>query len=154
MIVVSDTSAITSLIKIGRVDLLHEIFGAVLIPGAVLAELEVAHVDLPVWVREQAVRDRTLVLELAEDLDLGESEAIALALETGADFLLIDEKLGRSAAIERGIEIIGVLGVAVIAKHRGLIDSVGVFIAQLKGLASFRLSADLQMRILRDAGEA
>jgi predicted nucleic acid-binding protein len=154
MIVVSDTSAITSLIKIGRVDLLRQIFGQVLIPSAVLAELEVAHMDLPVWVHKRPVRDRSLVLELSQDLDWGESEAIALAIETGADFLLIDEKLGRLEAIERGIEIIGVLGVAVVAKNRGLIDSVGIFIAHLKGQASFRLSADLEMRILRDAGEA
>ena len=154
MIIVSDTSAITSLIKIGQVDLLLEIFGAVLVPSAVLAELKVDHVDLPVWVRERPVRDRSLVLELTEELDLGESEAIALALETGADFLLIDEKLGRLEAIERGIEIIGVLGVAVVAKKRGLIDSVGDFIAQLKGQASFRIAAELEARILRNAGEA
>jgi uncharacterized protein len=154
MIVVSDTSAITSLVKIGRLDLLHEIFGGVLIPRAVRAELDVVHLELPAWVQERPVHDRALVSQLAVHLDFGESEAIALALETGSDFLLIDEKLGREVALEHGIEIIGVIGVALIAKQRGLIDSVGVFMAQLKAQASFRLSADLEWRILRDSGEA
>jgi len=94
MIVVSDTSVITALIQIHRIDLLAKIFGGVVIPQAVAAELAVSHLKLPAWIRVEPVGDKQIVESLILDLDAGESEAIALALELGADFLLMDEKLG------------------------------------------------------------
>ena len=96
MIVVSDTSVITALIQIGRIEWLSTIFGAVVIPEAVADELAVSHVDLPAWISVTAVHDKAAVAEEARKLDAGESEAIVLAVELGADFLLIDEKLGRA----------------------------------------------------------
>lgn len=56
MIVVSDTSVITALIQIGRIDLLAEIFGGVVIPESVAGELAVSHVALPAWIRTMCVR--------------------------------------------------------------------------------------------------
>ena len=49
MIVDSDTSVITALIRIGRIDLLATIFGGVVIPQAVANEPSVSHVTLPNW---------------------------------------------------------------------------------------------------------
>ena len=90
MIVVSDTSVVTALIQIGRIDLLAGIFGAVVIPEAVADELAVSHVALPAWIRTMCVRNKRMVEDLFIELDAGESEAIALASELGADFLLMD----------------------------------------------------------------
>lgn len=154
MIVVSDTSVITALLQIDRADLLHEIFGSVLIPQAVARELKVSHVTLPSWIQAARVRNRQAVEELCVELDAGESEAITLALERGADFLLMDEKLGRAAARRAGLTTIGLLGVAAVAKRRGLLDSVAPMILQLRETASFWISPELEARVLREAGEA
>ena len=153
MIVVSDTSVVTALIQIGRVDLLSELFGSVFIPEAVARELTVCHVDLPPWIQTLRVRNKQSVEDLCLELDAGESEAIALALELGADFLLMDEKLGRAAAQSAGLTTIGILGVAAAAKRRGLLESVATVIQELKEKASFWISAELETRVLRDAGE-
>ena len=74
-------------------------------------------------------------------------------MELGADFLLMDEKLGRAAAQRAGLTTIGILGVAAAAKRRGLLKSVATVIQELKEKASFRISAELEARVLRDAGE-
>jgi predicted nucleic acid-binding protein len=58
MIVVSDTSVVTSLIQIGRIELLFEIFGGVMIPEAVAEELSVSHVLLPPWIQIQGTTDK------------------------------------------------------------------------------------------------
>ena len=58
------------------------------------------------------------------NLDIGEAEAIALALELKADELLIDERLGRREAVRLGLSITGILGVLLIAKNRGLVSKV------------------------------
>lgn len=154
MIVVSDTSVITALIQIERAELLSEIFGNVIIPTAVAAELAVSHVTLPAWIRVMDVRNKGKTRELRMELDAGESEAIALALELEADFLLIDEKLGRAAVQRAGLAVIGVLGVASAAKHAGLLPSVATVIRELREVASFRISTALEARVLRDAGES
>lgn len=156
MIVVSDTSVVTALIQIGRIDLLSEIFGGVVIPEAVADELAVSHVALPAWIRTMCVRNKRVVEDLCIELDAGESEAIALALalELGADFLLMDEKLGRAAAQRAGLTTIGILGVASAAKRKGLLSSVASVIRELREHASFWISAELEARVLRDAGKA
>ena len=73
MIVVSDTSVVTALIQIGRIDLLVEIFGGVVIPEAVADELAVSHVALPAWIRTMSVRNRRVVEDLFVELDAGEA---------------------------------------------------------------------------------
>ena len=83
MIVVSNTSPITSLAAINRLNLLQQLYGTIIIPEAVYRELtigvvpgaeEVQSVD---WIQIQSVTNRRLVEELEEAIDEGESEAIA-----------------------------------------------------------------------------
>jgi uncharacterized protein len=153
MIVVSDTSIITSLIQIGRVFLLKELHGVVLIPQVVHRELLRTHHDIPSFIEVRAVVDKQLVSRLQAELDLGEAEAIALAKETNADLLLIDEKLGRQVALREGIRIAGLMALAVEAKQRGLLDSVRELVRRLETEAGFRVSAAVKEEAFRHAGE-
>ena len=87
------------------------------------------------------------------NLDIGEAEAIALALELKADELLIDERLGRREAVRLGLSITVVLGVLLIAKNRGLISKVQPIIDALILQANFRISRQLYEEVLRTANE-
>jgi uncharacterized protein len=153
MIVISDTTAITSLLQIGHCELLEKLYGEVVIPVAVSEELLVSHDRLPSFLRVQAVRDRDDVQRLQNDIDLGEAEAIVLAKELTADLLLIDESQGRRVALREGIPIIGLLGVLLIAKRHGHIASVRAITAQLESVAEFRVSDDVKEIIFRAASE-
>ena len=106
MIVVSDTSPVLNLARIGRLELLPLLYRQVLIPSAVYEELTFYKHDLPTmidlasapWLIVAPAQDRNRVQELREDLDPGEAEAIVLAIERGADLLLVDERRGRRTA--------------------------------------------------------
>ncbi|HYW20925.1 MAG TPA: DUF3368 domain-containing protein [Nodularia sp. (in: cyanobacteria)] len=132
MIVVSDTTPLSELSKIGQLDLLYAVFGRVIIPQEVYQELTtgnhpaVSAVKAAKWIEVYSVSDSLLIkqLELETDLDLGECAAIILAEELNADQLLIDEKSGRKVAIARGLPIIGLVGTIILAKDKGLIDNI------------------------------
>ena len=89
MIVVSDTSPINNLAAINQLHLLYQLYGTILIPEAVYREL--TDPDFPVagaievqtfdWIQTCAVGNRALVEALSNELDIGEAEAIALAVE-------------------------------------------------------------------------
>ena len=154
MIVVSDTTAITSLLAIGRADLLRQVFGEVLIPDAVLRELTVVHPTVPDFLRVREVMDRNAVRQLAAKLDPGEAEAIVLAEELAADFLLIDETDGREIATQRGLAIIGLVGVLLRAKREGIIPKIAPILEALVTVGEFWVSAQIRNRALADAGES
>ena len=153
MIVVSDTSVITSLIQIGRAGLLKELYHTVVIPAAVNAELLRTHVQTPAFLEVKQAVDRAMIARLEVELDLGEAEAIVLAKEINADLLLIDEKLGRQVALREGLRITGLIGLAVEAKQQKIIPSVRELVVQLELEAGFRLSDAVKSEAFRLAGE-
>lgn len=115
-VVVSDTSAVSNLLSIGRIELLRQVFGNVLIPPAVASELAITHDQLPSFI-EQHVINSSIQVASFEELDPGEVEAIQLAIGIAADALIIDDKAGRTAAASEGIKCLGILGVLVAAKN-------------------------------------
>jgi len=129
MIVVADTSPINYLILIGRIEILQTLYGRILIPHSVHEEL--LSLKAPPSVRAWA-KDPPIWLELLSPstnlnppvarLDRGETEAIALAEELDADWLLIDEALGRDEASRRGLQTIGTLGILREGHRAGLLD--------------------------------
>jgi hypothetical protein len=153
MIVVSDTSVITSLLHIGREHLLAQLHGAVLIPPAVHQDLLRAHLNIPAFLEVHAVHDLSAVARLRILLDPGEAEAIVLAKETRADLLLIDEKLGRQIAVQEGLRIAGLLGLCVDAKRAGKISSLRELVQKLELEAGFRVSRDVKEQAFLLAGE-
>ena len=94
---VSNTSPISNLALVGRLDLLLDQFQKVWIPNAVEEELQnvpdatarnaIAEASRRGWLKSHAVSDPSLVSLLMVELHPGEAEAIALALELKADRL-------------------------------------------------------------------
>ena len=153
MIVVSDTSHITALLTIQRIDLLNQLYGEVKIPPAVAQELQNYHDTLPDFIQTVPVSDNPLLEQLSYQLDRGEAEAIVLAKELHADLLLIDESLGREAARHEHLPVIGLMGVLLIAKKKGLVASIRNLIERLETEAGFYLSQRVKEKILSAAGE-
>lgn len=161
MIVVSDTTAISTLYLINRLEWLEALFGQILIPQAVhaeLIELESAGHDLQVirkadWIKVHEVKNRQLVEQLLQNLDIGESEAIVLAMETQADYLLIDERKGSRQADALGIPTIGLLRVILELKSRQIIPEVKAVLDEIVDTGGFWMSDRLYARVLAAAGE-
>ena len=125
MIVASDTSPLNYLALIGEIELLPRIFTRVLIPPAVVSELNHARTppvvaawtaNLPSWV--DVVAPGQAIEEAA--LGRGETEAIAVALQICADVTLIDERKASAVARNHGLIVTGTLGILDIAAERGL----------------------------------
>ncbi len=153
MIVVSDTTPLNYLALVGEIELLPKIFGRVLIPPAVLKELmsdrtpEAVRrllVTAPSWLEIKSPSHGTA--QRFDHLDAGEAEAIALALETGAELFLVDDRAAYSVALGLGLAVTGTLGVLDKAAELGLIDLAEVF-SRLQQ-TSFRGPASLMARLI------
>ena len=153
MIVVSDTSPISALLKIGQVQLLKELFVEVIIPVAVQNELLRAQSNVPAWVRVESVQDSVSVGEFRTLVDAGEAEAIQLAKELGADRILIDDHKGRTLAEREGIRAIGLVGVIALAKKKALIPSARKILLDLQGRAHIYVSQQIVDAVLKELGE-
>jgi len=105
------------------------------------------------YLRVQAPSDAQRVAELGLSLDPGESEAIALAEELGADELLIDEMAGRLQAIHSGLKTVGVLGVLISGKKAGMIPLVRPLLDRLRAELGFHIKQKLYDDVLRLADE-
>jgi uncharacterized protein len=154
MMVVSDTSPITTLLQIGRIDLLQQLYQEVVIPETVRKELSVLHPNLPAFIQCLPVGSQREVDRLLDELDRGEAEAIVLAKEKHADALLIDETEGRRVAAREGIPYIGLIGVLIQAKRAGRVSSLRQVLDELENKTAFRLSEAMKQVALRSAGES
>jgi predicted nucleic acid-binding protein len=158
MLVVSDASVVIAPALCGKLDLLEALFGDVRVPQAVFDELMVPGkpktAEIAEWARGKvvAVQNTAAVTALSLNLDPGESEALALYWEIAADYLLIDEKRGRTIAARNGIKTIGAAGILLAAKQRGLVAAIKPFLDTL--LANdVRISDTLYRQLLVRAGE-
>ena len=161
MIVVSDASALINLARISKLELLRDLYTDLIVPEAVWQEVVIEGVGYAgadeiknaSWIKKYAVANRQLVQALRQDLDAGEAEAIALALEVKADLLLMDERLGRETARFLGLRYIGLIGVLIEAKHRGRIKAIKSYLDELRNVAFFRIKNELYHRVLKDEME-
>ena len=152
MAVVSNSSPLIALARIQRLDLLPAIFKSVLIPPAVAREISPSIPVLPTWLRIQAPSVLPPASLLRRRLGDGEREALALAIELKADWIILDDLPARRSAEAAGLNVIGTLGTLVAAKRVGLLKSIR---PELDGLraTSFFLSPQLYDDLLRAAGE-
>ena len=161
---VSNTSPLTNLAVIGRLDLVCDQLKQVAVPAAVWREmLALPHASgraSLLAAREDGglvvvpIASRALAGSLRfSGLDEGESEAIALAVEISAPLLLIDEKKGRAAARRLGLSVTGALGIIAAACKSGAIPSASLEIRRLRMEAGFFISREVEENTLRLAGE-
>jgi len=154
MIVIADTSPLNYLLLIEQIDLLPHLFEKIIIPDGVRDEMVVSSAPIvlrqwitnpPPWLTVQTVDEVDATLSV---LDPGEQAAITLSQLLSADLLIIDERLGRRMARDRGIPIIGTLGILDDAASQGLID-ITEAIARLQQ-TNFRISQRIIQTLLRD----
>ena len=163
MLAVSDTSPISAIAILGRLSLLKQQFGNVLIPEGVHRELErltdpvarksIDEASREGWLRIVPCKDKDLVATLALTLDEGEAEAIALSLEYSSCRLMIDEIEGRSVARNLKVPVVGTLGILLKARREGFIASLSEEVSALRLMAGFFISTQLERDFLREAGE-
>lgn len=161
MIVVSDTSPVSNLILIQRLGILQKMFTEIIVPPAVDDEIRalkqfgtnLSEYENANWIKVIEPIDRQKVQTLQMNLDDGEAQAIALALEINCDLLLMDERIGTKIARQEGLQTIGLVGVLVKAKEERIILKVDEILDELRVKAGFWLSENLRNQILRELGE-
>lgn len=153
MRVISNTSPITNLAAVGHLDLLQQLYGQITIASEVRDELVlggdgnnpgadmvvtapwflIEHVDP--FARDQLARQFPA-------LDLGEAATLTLAVAQSAQLVLLDDQAARHAASSLSLPYVGVVGLLLAAKARGLTPLVKPILDDLRTQAGFRL-ADL-----------
>jgi len=163
MPIVSNTSPILNLAIIGQLALAQRQFETVWISPAVLEELQLdagrpGSSELSValragWLRLAERPEQQIVALLRRELDQGEAEAIALALQWHAEYVLLDERNGRRIARSQGLKVTGVVGILIRAKQQGELPSLGAALVKLRLKAGFHLGAGVIGDALRAVGE-
>jgi hypothetical protein len=150
--VVSNSSPLIALSRIQRLDLLPAIFESILIPPAVAREIAPSIPVLPTWLQIQPPSVLPPAPLLRRRLGAGEREALALAIELKADWIILDDLPARRSAQAAGLNVIGTLGTLVAAKRAGLLQSIRPELDALVRTAFF-LSPQLYDELLLAAGE-
>lgn len=163
-LVVSDSSTLIHLAAIVRLALLKVFYGRITVPPAVWREVvqqgggragavEVEQAHQAGWIEVLAPTDTALLRLLRRDLDEGESEVIALAIEQRAELVLLDESDARRIAELYGLSKTGIIGLLIRAKQEGHVDSLKAELDRLMHQGGFWVEERLYNRALNTVGE-
>lgn len=149
---VVDSTPLIALSLIGRLSLLNEIFNEVIVPRSVFEEVTLfgkgrpgsEEVKSAEWLRIMEPQSRGSIPPSLLGLDMGEMDVVLLAKEIGADYVVIDEKLGRRVAKALGLRVKGTVGLLLVAYRAGRIsrDEAEDAVVKLSG-SYIRLSPSL-----------
>ncbi len=153
--VVSNSSPIIHLAKIGKLDLLESLYGNIVVPDKVYLECtdttyfheETRLISDAYWISKMKIKNVRLFNLLYPEIDAGEAEALVLALENNADLVLLDDMEARIKARKLGLLFTGVLGVLLKAKNQGMAVSLKEDIEKLEQ-TGFRISSDLKAKFI------
>jgi predicted nucleic acid-binding protein len=129
MTVVSNTSPLNYLVLIGEAETFAKLYSNLHVPTAVVSELQALEAPLvvrrwiaspPAWLQIHSVTPRPL--PVSGEIHAGERDAILLARELNADFLVMDELDGRAVARACGLTVVGTLGLLELAADRDALD--------------------------------
>lgn len=160
MILVLDTSPLITLARIGSLGLLRQLANQIVIPDAVYVEsvsqargrpgsIEIAQAD---WIIRRQAENQAQVMRLRNRIGRGEAEAIVLAQQIRADAVVLDDATARQIAEQEGCRVIGLLGLLIDGKRRGLLSTVKPLLDAMREHGFFVGDA-LYAEILRQAGE-
>jgi hypothetical protein len=156
-IVFCNTTPFIALTSINRLDLMPRCFGNVHVVTEVIDEcavggkIRVLDLHLLGWVIpvvSQPVVHTTLLLEL----DKGEKHTIDMAKRSNAEWVIIDEKLGRNLAEYLGLRVTGTLGILLKAKQQGWLDSFSEAVSAMQQ-HGIRYHPDLVRKLAQSVGE-
>ncbi|MFM8333536.1 MAG: DUF3368 domain-containing protein [Candidatus Methylumidiphilus sp.] len=144
-VVVADSSCLIGLSKIGKLHVLQDLFGQILIPTAVhyetvtrgkgrLGALEIAQAE---WILPVAITDHLTLRTLKLTLGAGESEAIVLASEKAADIIVLDDWQARRVALGLGLPVVGTVAILDRAVEKGFLADLTASLEELRR-AGFR----------------
>jgi predicted nucleic acid-binding protein len=148
-VIISDTSCLIILNKIGELDLLRRLYKTVTITQDILSEYGE---KLPDWIEVQQARDHYRQQLLEMQIDKGEASAIALALEIDDNIVILDDWKARKLADRLGLSVTGTLGVIIRAKNTGVINSIKPYLDKIRE-TNFRISEELEQIALQEANE-
>lgn len=157
--VITDTSPVFYLHRLGYLELLEKLYGGIIIPYSVSEELDegrkagedVPDIEKYKWITLKKIPVPSHI-KIIPDLGKGEAEAIALALEERLHLLIIDDSLAREIAKLLSLNFTGTAGVLLRAKKEGLINEIKPVLDKLKA-AGFFLKDKLVDDILKLSGE-
>lgn len=160
MTVICNATPLINFAAINRLDILKEVFGQVIIPQAVYDETTVSgflwsqfilQAVASEWLQVRTVSNIDPIISL--ELDDGEREAIALALETGVNKILLDERDARKVAQSIGLRLIGTLGILLLAKEKHIIPEIKPLLHGMIDVAQYWVNVKLYEQVLKQAGE-
>lgn len=160
-LVISNASPLMNFAIIGRLDLLRQFFSKIHITQAVWKEVVidgkgkkgVSEVENAKWIKVVHVEKTPLLQLLKKDLDVGEAETIAYALQKNNALVLLDEEDAREIADFYRIEKTGVIGILIRAKEEGKLPFLKPVLDELRNKAGFWIKDFLYKEILKAVGE-
>jgi predicted nucleic acid-binding protein len=151
-LLVADAGPPIAYASINRLDLLNQLFGTILIPAVVRDEISPSLPLPPAWIQADDRGLNDVLRRVPPRLDPGERNAIALALATETERLLIDDRSGRKVAIALNLQVIGSFGVAALARRRGVIPKAQPLLDALIR-TGFYVSPEIHVAALEAAGD-
>lgn len=148
-IIISDTSCLIILDKVGETEILKTLYGEISITSTIAQEFGKA---LPNWITIKDATNKTYENLLQTSIDRGEASAIALAVELGDCLLILDDYKARKLALSLQLKFTGTFGVLIEAKLSGYLPSIRPILDKIKQ-TDFRISLELERKILDRTGE-
>ncbi|MDJ1175914.1 DUF3368 domain-containing protein [Roseofilum capinflatum] len=145
---VTNSTCLIGLERIGRLDILPQVFTPITIPPAVQTEVGIS----TSWLTVQAPENLSTVQTLKTQVDDGEAEAIALALELKNVIIILDDLSARRIAQQLQLKVMGTVGMLIQAKQKNIIPAIKPILESLAE-ANFRISDAIIDKALELADE-
>ena len=168
-VVVSDSTPLIYLAKIGRLDVIKNVFGEILIPEAVFCEAvtqgkalnmsdaSIIEMAVGVWIIKERIQPEVEAayrfLDSNTRLGSGEKEALKLCKQRNAGYFVVDDKEARRVSRMLNVKPIGTCGIILQACRQGSITS-GEALQMLDELvkAGFRIGPTVYRRVFEELG--